>query len=49
MRDLKEARDDAAKSYEVAIRAMRERLVRSRQVPPLPDDPEEIRWAKEGQ
>lgn len=47
-RDLKEARGDATKSYEAAIRALRERHVRNHAIKPNPDDPEELQWAKEG-
>lgn len=47
-RDLMEARDDSRKSYEVAIRALRERHVRAHAVTPNPDDPEEQRWWDEG-
>ena len=39
---------DAARSYDVAIAAIREQLVRERKVLPLPNNPTEERWAREG-
>ncbi len=48
-RDLREARDDAAKSYEAAIRALREKHIRAHAVTPNRDDPEEMLWWDEGQ
>lgn len=43
---------DAAKNskngYDLAIRAAREQCIRSRQIKPSPDSPEEQRWAAEG-
>ena len=39
---------DAARSYDVAIAAIREQLVRERKVLPLPNNPTEQQWAREG-
>lgn len=44
----KEAADDARKSYDEAIKALRERCIREGAIQPRPDDDEEIRWAAEG-
>ena len=42
-------RDDSYKSWRLAIAIMRERCIRSGQVKPDPADPEEVRWAAEGE
>ena len=47
-RSRREARDDSAKSYELAIRKLRERHIRAHAIRPADDDPEEQRWAREG-
>lgn len=47
-RDPKEAADDARKSYDEAIKAMRERQIRAGRILPRQDDPEEMRWFREG-
>lgn len=39
---------DGARSYDVAIAAIREQLVRERKVQPLPNNTTEQRWAREG-
>ena len=39
---------DAARSYDEAIAAIRERLVRERKVLPLPNNLTEQQWAREG-
>ena len=40
--------DDARKSYDVGILAMREARIRSGEYAPRPDNPDELRWASEG-
>lgn len=40
--------NDGLASYQVGIDAIREALIRKRQVSPRQDDPEETRWAEEG-
>ena len=39
---------DAARSYDVAIAAIREKLVRERKVLPRDGDPTEQQWVREG-
>lgn len=39
---------DGLRSYDVAIAAIREQLVRERKVLPLPNNPTEQQWAREG-
>ena len=39
---------DGRLSYDVAIAAIREQLVRERKVLPLPGNPTEQQWAREG-
>jgi len=39
---------DGARSYDEAIAAIREQLVRERKVQPLPNNDIEQRWAREG-
>lgn len=40
---------DGARSYEVGIAAIREQCIRRKQVLPDPNNPEEKRWAMEGE
>jgi len=40
---------DAKRSYDEAHKALREICIRRKQVLPRPDDPEEMRWAEEGE
>lgn len=42
-----ERRDDYERSCILATRIMRERLIRSGQILPRPDDPEELGWHSE--
>lgn len=47
-RDKREAADDSAKSYDEAIKALRERHIRLGAIQPRKDNEEELRWAAEG-
>ena len=44
-----DAYDDYQKSCAFGTRVMRRDLIRRQIIKPRPDDPEEIRWSKEGE
>jgi hypothetical protein len=49
LRDPKESSDDSRKGYDLALAALREQHIRRHAIPPRPDRPDEVRWAKEGE
>jgi hypothetical protein len=48
VRDERESAADSERSHALAIKALREKLVRSGQIQPRPGDATEARWLKEG-
>lgn len=40
--------DDSIRSWNLALASMRELCIRRKQIQPREDNPDEIRWAREG-